>query len=389
MIKQLAFIFILLTTGLALKSQSKVAQLDKLMQTYHAYGRFNGVVLVAEEGRIIYNKGLGLANMEWNLPNTPATKFRIGSVTKPFTAMLIMQLVEQGKITLEAPVSTYIKDYPNKNGDRITIHHLLTHTSGIPDYANFTVYERICRTAFTPGDFIKIFADSALEFTPGEKFSYTNSGYFLLGMVIEKVTDKSYEQVLQEKILTPLNMINTGYDHSETILKNRASGYEKKDKKRINAPYLDMSIPFAAGAMYSTAEDLFRWDQAIYTQQLLKKETADLVFTKYISAFNLFHYGYGWLIGKQPVGNTKDSISTIFHTGDINGFTSLFMRIPAQKKLIVLINNTGGAPLFEITAAINGILYGKTYDMPEKSKKIIYISFDSSRGFPFINLSPA
>jgi CubicO group peptidase (beta-lactamase class C family) len=348
-------------------AQTKIEKIDKLISTYTEYGQFNGSVLVAEKGKIIYKKGFGFANMEWNIPNQPDTKHRLGSITKQFTSMLIMQLVQQGKLKLDVPISTYLPDYPKKNGEVITIHHLLSHTSGTPNYTSYpNFFKDVSRDPYTPTEFLKFFADSTLQFKPGEKFSYSNSGYFLLGVIIEKVTGKPYEQVLQENILTPLQMNNTGFDHYSTILRNRAAAYEKNGKNYSNAGYLDMSIPYAAGSLYSTVEDLYLWDQALYTNQLLQKEGMDLLFTKHIIA-GRGHYGYGWEIGPMPIGNTKEQVQTIGHSGGINGFNTLITRIPADKSLIVLLNNTGGAPLQAMTMAINGILYDKPYDFPKKS----------------------
>ena len=273
--------------------QSKTDKLDELMNLYTTYGQFNGSVLVAEKGNVIYKKGFGMANMEWDIPNQSDTKHRLGSITKQFTSMLILQLVEQGKLKLDVPITTYLPDYNKLNGDRITIHHLLTHTSGTPNYTAFpNFFKDSSRDPYTPEEFIKVFADSTLQFTPGERFNYSNSGYFLLGAIIEKVTGKTYEQVLQENILTPLKMNNTGYDHHGTILPHRASGYEKTGSTYINANYLDMSIPYAAGSLYATVEDLYLWDQALYTNKLLSKKYMDLLFSKHVPAFG-GHYGYG------------------------------------------------------------------------------------------------
>jgi len=347
--------------------QSKTDKLDELMNLYTAYGQFNGSVLVAEKGNVIYKKGFGMANMEWDIPNQPDTKYRLGSITKQFTSMLILQLVEQGKLKLDVPITTYLPDYNKLNGDRITIHHLLTHTSGTPNYTAFpNFFKDSSRNPYTPEEFIKVFADSTLQFTPGEKFNYSNSGYFLLGAIIEKVTGKTYEQVLQENILTPLKMNNTGYDHHGTILPHRASGYEKTGSTYINANYLDMSIPYAAGSLYATVEDLYLWDQALYTNKLLSKKYMDLLFSKHIPAFG-GHYGYGWSVSKVPNGKTGDSLKVIGHGGGINGFNTLITRIPADKNLIVLFNNTGGASLNEMSVAISGILYDQPYEMPKRS----------------------
>jgi CubicO group peptidase (beta-lactamase class C family) len=361
---------VLIVAGIVSSShgQTKVDQLNKLISSYTEYGKFHGSVLVAEKGKVIYKKGLGLADMEWNIANRPDTKHRLGSITKQFTAMLIMQLVEQGKLKLDAPISNYLPDYPKKNAELITIHHLLTHSSGIPNMTSFPQFSRtFTRNTYSPVQLVRLFADSTLEFEPGKKYAYSNSGYILLGYIIEKVTGKSYEQVLQENIFTPLRMKNTGYDHGRTLLKNRASGYEKNGRHYLNANYLDMSVPYAAGSMYSTVEDLFLWDQALYSDQLLRKENMDLLFTKHIPSGGNFYYGYGWGLGKIPLGNSSEQIETVSHGGGINGFNTQITRIPSDKSFIVLLNNTGGAPLNEMTSAIAAIIYDKAYKLPKRS----------------------
>ncbi|WP_299122586.1 serine hydrolase [uncultured Winogradskyella sp.] len=356
------FLFVNLTFA-----QSKTEQITKLIDTYTEYKTFNGSVLVAENGKVIYKKGFGFANMEWDIPNAPNTKHRLGSITKQFTGMLILQLSEEGKIDLQAPITKYLPDYPKASGDIITTHHLLTHTSGIPNYTSFPgFFQNDSRDPSTPTEFIKTFSEMDLDFKPGEKFSYSNSAYFLLGALIEKISGKSYEQMLQEKIFTPLNMKDSGFDHHATILKNRATGYEKSGGQLINSRYLDMSLPYAAGSLYSTVEDLYLWDQALYTNKLLSKASMDLFFGEHVEAWN-GHYGYGWGIASAPIGNTEESIATISHGGGINGFNTLITRAPSDKSLIVLLNNTGGAPLNDMAKAIRGILYNKPYDFPKKS----------------------
>ena len=191
MIKNSLIIIGLLFISVVSLGQTKIEQLDKLIGLYTEYGQFNGSVLVAENGNILYKKGFGLANMEWNIPNKANTKHRLGSISKQFTGMLIMQLVEAGKIVLDFPVTTYLTDYPKENGDKITIHHLLTHSSGIPNYTSFTNFRSLQRDYYSPKDFVKTFADSTLNFNPGAQFSYSNSGYFLLGAIIEKLTGKT------------------------------------------------------------------------------------------------------------------------------------------------------------------------------------------------------
>ncbi len=193
--------------------QDKAAKIDEVMTAANKYRLFNGSVLVAENGKVIYKKGLGLAQMEWNIPNALDTKFRLGSITKQFTATLILQLVEQGKVKLDGKVSDYLPAYRKDIGEKVTIHQLLNHTSGIPSYTSLPgFFNDVSRNPFTVEDFVKKYASNNLEFEPGSKFSYNNSGYFLLGAIVEKVTGQTYEKALKERILDPVGMKNTGYD---------------------------------------------------------------------------------------------------------------------------------------------------------------------------------
>ena len=363
--------------------QTKVEKIDKLISIYAEYEKFNGSVLVAEKGKVIYKKGVGMADMEWNIPNQPSTKHRLGSITKQFTAMLIMQLVEQGKLKLDVPISAYLPEYPKKNGDVVTIHHLLTHSSGTPNMTSFPGFNKnIKGNSYSPVQLVNLFADSTLQFEPGKKFSYSNSGYILLGYIIEKVTGKAYEQVLQENIFAPLKMNNTGYDHSKNVMKNRASGYEKNGRRYVNANFIDMSVPYAAGALYSTVEDLYLWDQALYGNQLLRKENMDLLFTKHLPSGGSHYYGYGWGIGEIRLGNTAEKIQTVGHGGGIEGFNTQLSRIPSDKSFIVLLNNTGGAPLDQMTNAIAAILYDKSYDLPKRSVAYSLADRIEKKGIP-------
>ncbi len=348
-------------------TESKVAKVDALVSTFAEYGQFNGAVLVAEKGKVIYKKGFGLANMEWDVPNTTDTKFRLASVTKQFTAMLIMQLVAENKVALDVPIANYLPGYPKAQAEQITLHHLLSHTSGIPNFTDFPSYPEVMGRTNSPSDLMRLFADSALEFTPGERFAYSNSGYTVLGAIVEQVTGMSYEQALHERIFAPLGMIGSGVDHGRTVLKKRASGYDRSGATYTNTSYIDMSVPFSAGAIHSTVEDLFRWDQALYTEKLLPKKYRDLMFQPQIQTGGGGAYGYGWGVGELSMGNAEERSKTVSHSGGINGFHTLITRIPADSILIVELNNTSSAPLYEMTAAINGILHGRPYDMPQMS----------------------
>ena len=378
--KGLLILFLVLTNNMGL-AQTKIEQIDELLSTYEEYGQFNGSVLVSEEGKVLYKKGFGMANMEWGIPNQPNTKHRLGSITKQFTAMLVLQLVAEGKLDLQTSITTYLPDYPKASGDKITCHHLLTHTSGIPNYTSFPNFmENESRTPYTPEEFLEKFAHKALEFTPGENFNYSNSGYFLLGVIIEKLSGKTYEQMLQEKIFIPLDMKDSGYDNHAVILKNRATGYEKQGNNYVNSAYLDMTIPYAAGSMYSTVEDLFKWDQALYTTKILPQEYLNMYFEPQISAWSNFNYAYGWMVGYNKIGNSTDSIYTIGHGGGINGFSTYITRTTSNKSSIIILNNTGGAPLNDMTEAILAIIHGKGYDMPKQSVADVVLAVIENKG---------
>ena len=341
-------------------AQDKAAKIDELMKVYNSYQQFNGAVLVAENGKVIFKKGYGMANMEWNIPVETDTKFRLGSITKQFTSMLVLQLVQEGKIKVEGKLTDYLPDYRKDTGDRITIHQLLNHTSGIPSYTGLpNFFQEISRNPYSVSDFVKKFASGDLEFEPGTKFSYNNSGYFLLGAIVEHVTGKPYEQVLKERIFDPVGMKNTGYDHHATILAKRATGYEKRPGGYINAPYLDMSLPYAAGSLYSTVEDLYLWDQALYAEKLLSPQLKESMYKPGMS-----NYAYGWVVRKAPLGAQDEPVTIIEHGGGINGFNTVITRMPESKNLIVLLNNTGGTKLGEMSQKIAGILFGKPYKAP-------------------------
>jgi CubicO group peptidase (beta-lactamase class C family) len=372
-------------------AQDKAKQIDDLIRRYVDNGQFNGTVLVVENGKVIFKKGYGLANMEWNIPNTPDTKFRLGSLTKQFTAMLIMQLVEQGKLKLEGKITDYLTDYFKAAGDKITIHHLLTHTSGIPNYTNLPSFNTLNRNRYKPADFLKQFSDLPLEFEPGSAFAYSNSGYFLLGAIIEKVTGKTYEKVLQENIFTPLQMNNTGYDMFFKMIPKRATGYDRRNLVYENAPYIDMSLPYAAGSLYSTVEDLALWDQALYSDKLLSASSKAIMFTPYKSG-----YAYGWGVYKTQIGQLKDSVEAMSHQGAVNGFNTSLIRIPKNKHLVVLLNNTGFTNLGAMQNNILKILYDQPFDLPKISvayvlgKTLVTSSLENAlKGYAEVKKQPA
>lgn len=340
----------------------KAAKIQEVLSLAHKYRQFNGAALVAENGKILYTGAFGMANMEWGIPNAPDTKFRLGSITKQFTAALILQLVEQGKIKIDGKISDYLPQYRKDIGEKVTIHHLLTHTSGIPSYTSQPgFFENVSRNPFKVSDFVTKYTSGDLEYEPGSKYSYNNSGYFLLGAIIEKVTGKSYEQVLKENILDPVGMKNTGYDHHATLLPKRASGYAKTADGYTNAAYLDMSIPYAAGSLYSTVEDLYLWDQALYTDKLVSAASKELMYKPFLD-----NYAYGWVITNASFKLNDQPVQVIAHGGGINGFTTVIERYPNEKNLIVLLDNTG-QNVGRLSDRIKKILYNQPYEVPKMS----------------------
>lgn len=344
-------------------AQDRAAKIQEVLALAHKYRQFNGAALVAENGKVIYKGAFGMANMEWGIPNAPDTKFRLGSITKQFTATLTLQLVEQGKIKLDGKISDYLPDYRKDIGEKVTVHHLLTHTSGIPSYTGQPgFFENVSRNPYKVSEFVKKYASGNLEFEPGSKYSYNNSGYFLLGAIIEQVTGKPYEQVLKENILDPAGMKSTGYDHHNTIIPKRASGYTKTPDGYTNALYLDMSIPYAAGSMYSTVEDLYLWDQTLYTDKLLSAQSKALMYKPFLE-----EYAYGWVITNASFKQNDKPVPVITHGGGINGFTTIIVRYPNEKNLIVLLDNTGSGYLDRLSDSLAKILYNQPYDPPKIS----------------------
>lgn len=292
---------------------------------------FQGTVLIAKEGQILFSKGYRLANAEHQIPNTPKTVFRLGSITKQFTAVAILQLQEQGKLNVKDPISKYLPDYPQ--GDKIKIHHLLTHTSGIPSITDFPNLSEIERQPSTPDRVMAYFKDLPLEFTPGAECKYSDSGYIVLGAVIEAVTDASYEKYVQDNFFSPLGMKATYFDHNQRVIPNRASGYGLDAKGTVvNAEFIEMSFPHGAGSLSSTVEDLYIWDRALKEDKLLSKEARKELFR--VQAFSENHqiaYGYGLFI--------DDKKHIIGHMGSIEGFRSaLYRHLDGDITLIILSN---------------------------------------------------
>ncbi len=321
--------------------------------------RFAGSALVVREGKVILRAAYGQANAEHNIPNTPETKFRIGSITKQFTATAIMQLRENGKLKLDDTLDKYFTPCPEP-WKKVTVHHLLTHTSGIPSYTSDAELMKRMALSMPLDSLIATFRDKALEFEPGSKYVYDNSGYALLGAIIEKVSGLSYEHYLRQNIFEPAGMKNTGYDRFETVLPNRASGFVREGGVLKHAPYMSMSLPFAAGALYSTVDDLRLWDEALATAKLLPQTALEKMYTPFLNK-----YAYGWVIGE------KDGRRMISHQGGINGFNSTIVRFPAEKVLVVALSNLSTGHMGRIGNGLAAIAFGGKPGGKERTEKKI------------------
>ena len=347
-------ILLLFAFAFSALAADEAARLDSFIARYHQLGLFNGSALVADHGVPVLKKGYGLANMEWNIPNAADTKFRLGSITKQFTAALVLQMVEQGKLDLSAPIARYLPDYPRATGDRITIHQLLNHTSGIPGYTELPQFGSIMRDPKRPQEFMKIFSGLELLFEPGTKFSYNNSAFFVLGAILEKLTGQTYEQLLRERIFDPAGMKNSGYDSTHPLLSKRAAGYDATLEGYRNTTYIDMTQPFSAGSLYSTVEDLYLWDQALYGDRILKPAGKEKMFTPGLSS-----YGYGVYIRKAAV-------TTIEHGGGINGFNTHFIRFPGERLAVAVFSNVNGPAADTLAMSLARLYFGEDVKGREK-----------------------
>ncbi|HEX4954663.1 MAG TPA: serine hydrolase [Thermoanaerobaculia bacterium] len=293
--------------------------------------------LVVRDGEVLLRKGYGLAELELGVPIQPDMVFEIGSVTKQFTAAAILMLEERGLLSVEDEVTKHLPDYPT-HGAKITIDHLLTHVSGIPSYTGLPEWIPRVREDITLEQLIGLFKDKPLEFQPGERWAYNNSAYILLGAVIEKVSGKTYEEFVEGEIFAPLGMKRSRYGSQSEVIPGRAEGYGRDENGFRRAAYLSMTQPYSAGALFSTVDDLWRWEQGLASGRLLRPRTLERMFTpiKLNSGANA-HYAYGW--NTFEYGDRK----VIEHGGDIFGFSSHVVRVPEEKLYVAILSNNPGA----------------------------------------------
>lgn len=350
-------LFLLLILPVSLFAQTQETEkLEKYLSAQESVKGFSGAVLVMKQGKVVVNKAYGLADREWNVPNTTDARFRIGSVTKQFTAACILQLEEAGKLSVTDKLSKYFPDYPK--GDSVTIHMLLNHTSGIANYTDLAEFGKVARLSWSKDSMIGFFKSKPYNFSPGTKWAYSNSGYFLLGVIIEKVSGQSYETYLRQHIFDKIGMGESGVDNLDSILLKRAHGYSKAGKKLVNAEYISMEWPYSAGVIYSTLADIYKWDRALNNNSVLNAASLKKMFTP-----GKNNYGYGVNI------DSLDGHPRIWHNGGIPGFLTNFSRYPKDDiTVIVFSNNETNADFIAI--ALSDLLFGEEVEAPYIHKEI-------------------
>ncbi len=349
---------ILLLCPVLLSAQLQYTKLmDNYLNAETSLRGFSGTVMVVKKGQTIYQKAFGQANKEWNVANTNDTKYRIGSITKQFTAACILQLEEQGKLSTDDKLSKYIPDYPK--GDSITIHMLLNHTSGIKNYTDLDEFWPKAVLPLSRDSMIALFKYKPLDFTPGTKYNYSNSGYFLLGAIVEKASGKDYSDYVLNNVIRKAGLQNTFIDKLDSVLQFRAYGYDKTpDGGYQNAMFISMEGPFSAGAMVSTVSDLVKWTKALHSNMIISASSKQKMMTPYLN-----NYGYGLNI---------DSFKThrqIGHNGGIPGFSSNCSYFPDDDLCVVTISNTGFSAT-RISNNLSSIMFGLPVTLPYNPKEV-------------------
>jgi CubicO group peptidase (beta-lactamase class C family) len=339
------------------------AKVDEYMKAAVEIERFTGSILVARDGQPIVSKSYGMANVELDVPNTPQTVFRLASLTKQFTAAAIMMLQERGKLNTGDSICKYLIDCPTV-WQPITIRHLLTMTHGIAG-ATLTEIGALRGLPVPHDQWLEATKKKPLAFAPGEIFRYNNSGYTLLGLIIERVSGKSYGEFLQENIFTPLGMKRTGYEDPRRIIKNRATGYRQLPGDPVtNVPYAEIFALYAAGGIYSTTEDLLLWDKALYTDKLLSRKSIDEMFTPFKEMYPGKSYAYGWWTS-QKFGRTE-----IAHGGNLAGFITYIARFPSERVTVIVLSNNGRGSSGTISSVLSAIVFGAPYEIPKERKAV-------------------
>ncbi|AZA92924.1 Penicillin-binding protein E [Chryseobacterium nakagawai] len=354
-----AITFIITMLSTLIFAQTQEQKLEQLMQAYSATGKLNGSVLITQKGKTLLNKGYGLRDVAENLPNDPNVIFQIGSVTKQFTATVILKLQEQKQLNILDKISMYFPDYPN--GDKIRIEHLLTHSSGIFNYTDDREFmQSKAMKPITQTDMINTFKNKPLKFVPGSDFEYSNSNYILLGYIIEMITNKPYEKAVDQMIFNPLKMRSSGFDFNKLQKATKAKGYivyAKENSKESDE--FDATVSYAAGGMYTTTSDLNKWLTELSFGKVISKESYKKMIMPYKNK-----YGYGNYI------NNFEGKTLVAHGGLTFGYTSYVGRIIEDDLNIIILNNIPNYTINDIANDILAILYNKPYKLPEILKEV-------------------
>jgi CubicO group peptidase (beta-lactamase class C family) len=338
-------------------AQPNLTRMEQVIQAFVDQKQFMGTVLVARGAEILLDKGYGFADVELNVPVSPKTKFRLGSVTKQFTAAAILLLQERGKLNVNDPVKKYMPD-ASATWDRITIFNLLTHTSGIPNFTEFKEYASLEPFATTSEELVARFREKPLDFQPGEQWRYSNSGYVLLGYLIEKISRESYAQFVNENIFKLLGMVDSGYDSNSAIIQNRASGYASGPNGLVNAGYINMTVPLSAGGLYSTTEDLLRWEQGLFGGKLLSAASLKAMTTPFKN-----DYAFGLVV------RTVNGRQVIDHDGGIEGFNTFLAYYPEDKLTVIVLGNVNGTAPRQIGRDLAKLAHGGNVTLPSERKE--------------------
>lgn len=316
-------------------AQGEAERIDAVVQQHmRGPGAVGLSVAVARGETLLYSRGHGFAELEFAANANDETMFRIGSITKQFTAAAILKLAERGKLMIDDPLTKFLPDYPT-HGHEITLRHLLTHTAGVPSYTDLgPVWERRKAEALSDAEMLALWQEKPLEFAPGERWKYSNSGYYLLGLVIEKVAGVPYGEFLREAFFDPLQLTRTRYDSNEELLLNRAQGYAFENERFSNDGLLDMRQPGAAGGLISSAGDLVKWQLALVGGRALSKASYEEMTLPFLLASGKeTNYGMGLQL------DTQAGQPCVWHGGGINGFNSVLLYFPGGQLSIAAISN--------------------------------------------------
>lgn len=338
-------------------AEDPAGEMQELMDAYVGMGSFSGSVMVAKEGEVLFHKAYGKANHELEVPQETSGKFRIGPVSKAFTALLIHQLANEGELSLDDPVEKYAPEIPASK--QIEIQHLLTHSSGLPDIAARGDFETLKKQSFDPDYIIQVLSEGGVAFEPGETHQASKSDYLLLGYIIEEVTGKSYREVLNEKVLGPLELDNTGYYQADSIIKNRVSGYTKNRGRLLNAPYLNNDVLFSAGGIFSTTGDLQSLATHLMDETLIEEDRLEEMWSREAGP-----YGLGWVIEE------KNGLKTVGRQGSIDGFASNLAIVPDEELKVVVLGNYDTAPVDDIGDKLINIAMKEDYNPPENEEAV-------------------